>query len=266
MTLPSPNELIAYLVDRHFPEYVPSLTNLLGGIKSGPSAPIKKQMEAFRAEIKALPYEKQLALYEQERNAALKEKAEAFFESPDAKADLEYWSKAAYWTLNEAVALTVRKEPKVVTHEAVEKYHGVSDIAKTYRKTLELAYRARKIKELPEPLPPIIFLEWADRHRISLPEQLVQSVKKHSAVIKDWSDTLASLEPGKSVLERSPYWNKFSRYAVQAVTDYPKWRQTQYKIQKAANLQEWLQNYIGANTREAQIIKKIMTDIFQELK
>jgi len=269
MTFVNTGQIINFLIEREYPRYAPSLLNRLAGrLSEEPSATIKKKMEAYRAELTALPYEKLLALYEQEKNASLKEKAEAFFESPDAKADLEHWSKAAYWTLNEAVALTLGKEPKIVTQEAVEKYHGVSDLAKTYRKTLELANRARKIKELREPLSPIIFLEWADRNMISPPKQLVQSVKKHSAVIKDWSDTLASLEPGKSVLERSPYWNKFSQQAAQAVTDYPKWRQTQIQdgIKKTGNLHDWLLKDIGANTREAEILKRIMTDIFPELK
>lgn len=204
-----------------------------------------------------MSYSEQRVLHVQNRKAQREE---------EEKADFEHWGKAPYWTEEEAVALSLGKEPKVINLKTIQSRYGTSSFAEKYRQTFELVTRALRINELPSLLPPMTFLEWADRKRIRPPEELVQSVKKHSAVMKNWPDTLTSIEPGKPALEQSSYWIEFAGRAEQAVTEYPKWRQTQYKIQKAANLHEWLQNNIGANTREAEIIKKIMTDIFQELK
>lgn len=48
-------------------------------------------------------------------------------------------------------------------------------------------------------------------------------------------------------------------------TEIPGWAQKQRTIQKSSNLQEWLTTTVGARTREAEIIKKVLTDIFPQL-
>jgi len=69
-----------------------------------------------------------------------------------------------------------------------------------------------------------------------------------------------------SVFLNSTYWNGLSKLASQAVNDYPNWKSTQKRIQKTGNLQDWLTNDIQADNREAEIIKKILSDFFQELR
>ncbi len=67
-------------------------------------------------------------------------------------------------------------------------------------------------------------------------------------------------------LETSPYWVRFRQLVVRALTDYPAWRDQQNRIQNTANLIEWLTKTIGANTREAEIIKKVLSDFYLELR
>ena len=70
------------------------------------------------------------ALYEQEHEKerveqqakADREEAQRFFNQPRAKADFEYWSKCAYWTLDEAIALSLGKAPQIVSWEKVKGY------------------------------------------------------------------------------------------------------------------------------------------------
>ncbi len=69
-----------------------------------------------------------------------------------------------------------------------------------------------------------------------------------------------------SSLSKSQYWNKFNKLADLAISDYPRWKETQRKIQKTGNLQEWLTTVIQADNREAEIIKKILADFFQDLR
>lgn len=98
-----------------------------------------QQVEAKRAELNNLPDARLLTLH----NAALKAKqdqearhaaerqsklaqkaaakeAERFYNRPDAIADLGYWAKMEYWTLEESIALLLGKNPKVVTWKAVQ--------------------------------------------------------------------------------------------------------------------------------------------------
>ncbi len=69
-----------------------------------------------------------------------------------------------------------------------------------------------------------------------------------------------------SALSGSQYWSEFDRLVNLAVSDYPAWKDKQRKVQKSGNLQEWLTDTIGANNREAEIIKKILSDFHQELR
>lgn len=68
------------------------------------------------------------------------------------------------------------------------------------------------------------------------------------------------------VLSSSKYWSEFSRLANLAVDQYPDWKANKIKVQKSGNLQEWLTDVIGANNREAEVIKKILSDFHQELR
>jgi len=70
-------------------------------------------------------------------------------------------------------------------------------------------------------------------------------------------------------LETSPYWNSLKKLTEQALSSYPAWKDSQKEhqrpIQKSGNLHEWLINTIGAASREAEIIKKILSDFHEEL-
>lgn len=98
-----------------------------------------QQVEAKRAELLNLPDARLLALHNAalkakqdqatrhaaERQSKLEQKAAAkeaarFYNQPDAVADLGYWSKMEFWTLEESVALLLGKNPKVVTWKAVQ--------------------------------------------------------------------------------------------------------------------------------------------------
>jgi hypothetical protein len=58
----------------------------------------------------------------QRREAAAQAKEQQqFYNRPEARADFAFWLKLDYWTLDEAVALLLGKDPRVVTWAAVSK-------------------------------------------------------------------------------------------------------------------------------------------------
>jgi len=116
-----------YLVQRKFPGYkaVQYAPISLGNIgRSGIShddrrEKLLKEVESFRAELKAKPLREIKTLYEQEQEKerqalaakAEREEQQRFFNRPDANADFIHWAKMTYWTLDEALALTFGKSP-----------------------------------------------------------------------------------------------------------------------------------------------------------
>ena len=69
----------------------------------------------------------------------------------------------------------------------------------------------------------------------------------------------------KSLLSQSIYWSDLGRSAVEAIAAFPTWRQKQRKIQKTGNLKDWLIRDFHVKEREAEILKKVLSDIFPEL-
>jgi hypothetical protein len=67
-------------------------------------------------------------------------------------------------------------------------------------------------------------------------------------------------------LSYSTYWNKLQGLSKLAIREYPGWRKTVKGVQKTGNLQEWLTSVVGADNREAEIIKKVLSDFFPELQ
>jgi hypothetical protein len=53
--------------------------------------------------------------------------------SPMARADFEHWSKAAHWTLEEAIALSFGRAPERVSWEKIKPYVQSSPFAFEYQ-------------------------------------------------------------------------------------------------------------------------------------
>ena len=123
-------------------------------------------VEAYETQLLNMPNEELAALVEEEKSKVAQEKRERtrreeearFFNGPAAKSDLEHWSRASYWTIDEAVALALGREPKVVNLKNVKEYEHVSPFAERYLKLHELTMRAVKAKQLTDPTFPQIFL------------------------------------------------------------------------------------------------------------
>lgn len=66
-------------------------------------------------------------------------------------------------------------------------------------------------------------------------------------------------------LQTSPYWRRLTKLTLNAIEEYPQWKKEQKIVHITSNLMEWLKK-LGANTREADIIKNILSDLHEELQ
>jgi hypothetical protein len=160
------------------------------------------KLDQYVRELKSLTQEELEALYytelnrkvAQERARAEAEEAERFFNQPYSNADFDHWSKMAYWTIEEAIALSLGKNPEYVDWKKIESYKQVSPLVRDYSKRRDLAKRAVAIKQLTDGVIPGFFLGWANRNELSTPEELVQLVEKRGQAIADWPTLLKNCQ------------------------------------------------------------------------
>lgn len=248
-------------------------------------------MELFESEQDA--QRKELAL------KAETEERDRFFNQPSSNADYDHWCKATYWTLDEAIALSFGKDPEQVSWDILKNHHSYppSPFVEQYRKIRDLAIRAKNYNQLYDPILPGLFLAWAIRTGIEVVPELTDGIEAQGVVIADWKDHYDNLKSeydrlqqqfdtlnqaheelindmeeintsldARSPLSGSEYWQRFEGIACKALNEYPAWKQDQKKIQKTGNLQTWLTSSISADNREADLIKKILSDFFSELR
>jgi len=115
-----------------------------------------------------------------------------FFHQPEADADFEYWAKMPFWTLEEAIALSFGKNPKIVTQKRMssqnyrELGYGKSCFVNEYRRRWELISRAEIYKDLYDSEEPSSFILWAKKNDINIPQKLVEQVELRDENLVDW--------------------------------------------------------------------------------
>ena len=170
---------------------------------------LTKQIAAYTAELRALSQDQFKELLDREiekQKAELVAKAKAeeearFFNQAWTNADFDYWSKAAHWTLDEAIALSFGKAPEKVHWKNVEPSRQVSAFAIGYGRRRELALRAVTWKQLYDPVLPGIFLAWAKRTDLSIPPELEAAVSARGIQIADWKKLYDELKAAHKELQ-----------------------------------------------------------------
>ncbi|MBB3235800.1 hypothetical protein [Phyllobacterium endophyticum] len=153
-----------------------------------------EQASAFRKELAGLGLEgiQQLAAEARKReidNYQEKQREEEqarFFNQPSSNADFEYWAKMSYWTIDEAVALSFGKDPRVVSWERLKSLANVSPFVGQFSAKQVLVSRAETMGQIWKSTIPRIFLAWAQRTRFDMPEELVKAVEALGIQIADW--------------------------------------------------------------------------------
>jgi hypothetical protein len=194
---PSTRERIDYLISRRFP--LSYLLNIAPSLSSRGPPPdtrqLRTEVDSFRSELVALSTPELIARFDEEkeketqqlRAKADQEERERFFNLPHANADYDHWSKAAHWTLDEAIALSFGRAPEIVRWDQLQKFSSLSSpFVAQYARRRDLALRALAWKQLYDPVLPGIFLAWAKRTDIPVPPELTEAVEKRGVQVADW--------------------------------------------------------------------------------
>lgn len=115
-----------------------------------------------------------------------------YYERDNAKADFDFWSKATYWTLEEATALSLGKEPKIINSHRLKQYTDA--FADKYRQLRDLAKRAYIFKKLYDPILPSLYISWCKESDIAFPPELEALIIKRGNFVINWPDHHKKLE------------------------------------------------------------------------
>jgi hypothetical protein len=157
----------------------------------------RAEIAKYAAQLSLMPSDEFTAFYELETAKFYEEESTRlqaienarFFNLPYANADFDHWSRAAYWTLEEAVALSFGKNPEIVTWATIARWQNESGFALQFSRMLDLARRAVPWQQLFDPVSPGIFIGWARRNEIAFPQALEDAVRSRGNHIIDWKKT-----------------------------------------------------------------------------
>ena len=180
---------IAYLLKRKFGGAVLIATS--GLPENEEEAELFAEVQTYQTMLQGLEEDHLIALAYQEREKETRELEDVeeqsrSFNQPNAKADFEYWAKFPLWRLDEAVALTLGKDPRVVTWSKIEEYAETSPFAARFANLRRFVQRAKEAQQVPELVPPADYISWAKANNIDLPPELEKSVQAFSGTAPDW--------------------------------------------------------------------------------
>jgi hypothetical protein len=101
-------------------------------------------------------------------------------------ATYDFYSKAAYWTVDECCALLVARHPRKVDLKVVQSHGPTSQIARQFLDLHDLVTRAVSMNQLAHRNLPGFFLAWAERNRLLIPGDLISAVQNHGIQVADW--------------------------------------------------------------------------------
>jgi hypothetical protein len=156
------------------------------------------QAQAYIEELRAKSADELKTVLLEEKKKEAEETAERlrleegarFFNRSGARTDFIHWSRAAYWTLDEAIALSFGRDPRVVNWKSIEGHLGVSPFVESYRDLKDLADRAKHMGQLYDPVVPGIYLAWASRIGAKIDPRLLDGVVANGGTIADWKTML----------------------------------------------------------------------------
>jgi len=106
------------------------------------------------------------------RDAAERDEAE-FFSLPTAAGDFSHLNRKKHWHLEEAVALSLGKNPKIVNPKTLSQLgRPMSPFVSEFRARMETLQRAISAGHISTPLTPKEFIAWAVNEGFSLPQEL----------------------------------------------------------------------------------------------
>lgn len=177
------------------------------------------------------------------------------------KKTLEKWARKSAWSQRELQEICCGLEPG-----------GARDNQKDLNESIEEIRRAVLMKELEckEPVDMEREDRFYDHHRFFRPIDAWRWGKEHFDNFPDFSEVFSNEDikettrkkDGSELLRGSASWRSLQEKAIKAIGLFPEWKKQTKTIRMSGNLTDWIQEDIGANTRETEIIKGILKDIY----
>ncbi|WP_139189052.1 hypothetical protein [Thalassobaculum litoreum] len=108
------------------------------------------------------------------------------FLRPESQAEFEYWAKMSFWSTDEAIALSLGREPAFSTLQHITWAGSGSDYAAEFLSRRQIVERAKTMGQLWDSTIPGVFLGWAERMQFPTPPDLVEAVRALGIQIGDW--------------------------------------------------------------------------------
>jgi hypothetical protein len=175
------------------------------------------------------------------------------------------WARKELWSFFELQVICCHLVPHLLETLDLTDGEGYNEELLEARQTIERGVYAKTLKYIPQPgseneafsdvrscyFRPVNVADWAVNNHIDFPAPLVKEI-------------LASRQADKeeTLLAESCVWSNLEKLATEAIREYPAWSQTQERITKTGNLQKWLTQTLGADTRQAVIIGNVLTELF----
>ena len=115
--------------------------------------------------------EQELEAIQVQKRAQSQEKTR-FFHRPCAAADYLHWIEQPSWSLDEAVALILGKDPSIVTWDRVRPMVPFSEFAERFAEIRQHLHKARSNGQLIDPVRPDLFYRWAKARGVTIPAKL----------------------------------------------------------------------------------------------
>jgi hypothetical protein len=112
------------------------------------------------------------------------------FNHPSAMADFDHWTRQALWSLDEANAILLGRDPDVVQPGPVRTTLPRSGFARQYSSLRQSLKRAEMARVLRFPAAPRAVFEWANTIEISLAEELTSLLQRRHREVDWWRGEL----------------------------------------------------------------------------
>lgn len=112
-----------------------------------------------------------------------------FFSKPASLADFDFWSRQLLWTVDQAVALSLGRNPDIVNSATLSDPENLCDgsaFAEQYFSRVRIAQTFLAAGQLAETATPGEMLAWLERARLSYPDRLRTLVEGMGHCIADW--------------------------------------------------------------------------------
>ncbi len=201
----SVDEAIDYLTTKKFGVLIITLAPTFANTEHYKNSNFSKQateIEEYKNSLRKMPTNELLLLHQQSltndskraSQHAINEDKNRFYNLESANADFVHWSKAAHWSIDEAIALSFGKEPEYVTWKKIEPLKDKTKFAKEFSKRRDLAMRATRWKQFASTIPPLIFIDWAKQLRIELPQELLSELASIGCTATNWRERYQALK------------------------------------------------------------------------